>query len=168
MKFFPTSFRSTSFKAVLLGCVAAAPIAMSVGAHAGVNDPPQLLYVFPGVYDSGNTPFIGSAALVHCTNVGGTTEKLQIIVLQFTGGVVTNNSFTTPTAQTFTAETHAISTFAPDTNLATGAVDQGVLLILGTSINFHCTAMDVSASATTPTGISLQGLRYNPIPGTQF
>jgi len=44
MKFF-TSFRSTSFKAV--GCIAATPIAMSVGAHAGPNDPLQILYVFP-------------------------------------------------------------------------------------------------------------------------
>ena len=166
MKFLRTGFRS--FKAVLLGCVAA--IAMSVGAYAGVNDPLQTLYVFSGVYDNqvNSTAFTGVATVVHCTNVGGTTENVQFIVLNFPGNVAANKTFTATTARTVTAVTHLTSTYSPDVNLATGFVDQGVLLVLGTSINFHCTAMEVDASAAIPNGITLQGLRYNAIPGTQY
>jgi hypothetical protein len=170
MKFFHTSLRSTSLKAVLLGCVAAAAVAMPVGAHAGVNDPLQIIYVFPGAVDNGGANSSGVATSVHCTNIGPTTENLQYVALGFDGAPRVNGTLTVPSGNTRTGSTKATNLYSDDLLLNFNGpvvLQQGVFVILATSINFHCTAMIVDAAASAPNGINLQALRFNPIPGTQ-
>jgi hypothetical protein len=170
VKFFHTSFRSTSLKAILLGCVAAAPVAMSVGAHAGVNDPLQIIYVFPGARDDGLPNATGVATSVTCSNIGPTSENVQFVALNFLANPVANASITMLSGQTRTASTKDTALFSEDlflNSMGPVRLDQGVMVILATSINFHCTAMIVDAAAAVPNGINLQGLRFNPIPGTQ-
>jgi hypothetical protein len=40
------------------------------------------------------------------------------------------------------------------------------MAVLSTSINVFCTAQVLDASAAAPVGMSLHGIRFNPIPGT--
>jgi hypothetical protein len=170
MKFFHTSLRSTPLKAVLLGCVAAAPIAMPVGAHAAVTDPLQIIYVFPGARDNGGANATGVATSVHCSNVGPTTEKLQYVALDYNGVPVVNANLNIPSGQTRTGSTKFTNLYSEDIVFNTPVpvvLQQGVFVILATSVNFHCTAMIVDAAAAGPVGINLQALRFNPIPGTQ-
>jgi hypothetical protein len=166
MNFFHTSLRSTSLKAILLGCVAAAPIAMSVGAQAGVNDPLQIIYVFPGATDNGGTNLTGVATTVHCTNIGPTTENVQFVALDSNSTPRANLTLTFPSGQTHTVSTKDTLLFI-EVSLGPIVLNQGVFVILATSIHFHCTAMIVDAAAAVPNGINLQALRFNPIPGTQ-
>ena len=51
--------------------------------------------------------------------------------------------------------------------LGTGAINQGTAAIAATSINLICTAMTVDAASFSPVGISLRGIRFNPIPGSR-
>jgi len=43
----------------------------------------------------------------------------------------------------------------------------GTTAIAATSINIICTAATVDASAHTPIGVALRGIRFNPVPGSQ-
>jgi hypothetical protein len=166
MKFFHTSLRSTSLKAVLLGCVAAAPVAMSVGAHAGINDPLQVLYAFSGVSDNGGLGNAGVATSIHCTNVGGAAEKLQFVALDVFANPKANMSINLNSGETRTASTHFTALYSESVNLTTGTLNQGVVVVLGTSTAFTCTGQVLDASAAVPNGFNLHPMRFNPHPGT--
>jgi hypothetical protein len=48
-----------------------------------------------------------------------------------------------------------------------GVISGGTAAIAATSINVICTAMIVDASSLPFVGITLRGIRFNPIPGAQ-
>jgi len=154
--------RTSLFKAVLLSFLAATPMT----AYAGVNDPLQPLYLYSGARDNGGGAGTGVATSVHCTNFSGATEKIQYVVLNFDSSTKANLTLNIGQAQTRTASTHDTVLYAEDLILNSGVVNQGVLGISATNINITCTAHTLDASAAIPNGIQLQGLRFNPIPGT--
>jgi hypothetical protein len=84
----------------------------------------------------------------------------------FNGALPTNDSFNIGHLVTLTVSTHATTLFGGST-IGTGFVAQGTTAIAATSISVICTAMIVDAASFTPVGISLRGIRFNPIPGTQ-
>lgn len=146
----------------------APPTGPAVGALQG-SGPLQLLYIFPGVSDDGGAPNAGVATAVHCTHFSGAGETVQIAVINFNGGVVANVQTGTPLANvhTMTATTHLTALYAEDLLLATGLVNQGVLMLWATTVNMVCTAQVVDAAAAIPNGIDLHGIRFNSWPGTQ-
>jgi hypothetical protein len=69
---------------------------------------------------------------------------------------------------TRTFSTHIVGSYATDFNLATGAVSQGTTAIAATSINIICTAATIDAAINKPTaGLTLRGIRFAPVPGSQ-
>jgi len=166
VKLIRTTFRSSSFKAALLGFIAATTGAVTVPAYAGVNDPLQPVYVFPGARDNGGGAGTGVATSVHCTNFSGATEKLLYVVLNFDSSTKANLNLNIGQAQTRTASTHDTVLYAEDLILNTGVVNQGVVGVSATNLNIVCTAQVLDASAATPNGINLHGIRFNPITGT--
>jgi hypothetical protein len=153
-------------KALLLGLIIAATTTLTAETQAGVNDPLQVIYLFSGVKDNGGGAGVGVATSVHCTNFSGATENLQFVVRDNSATVKADVTVTIGQAQTRTASTHGTSLYAEQL-LQTGSVGQGALGILSTSVNIACTAQILDASTAVPNGISLHGIRFNPIPGTQ-
>jgi hypothetical protein len=165
-KLFGSSRRCSSFKAGLLGFIAGASATVTVPAYAGVNDPLQAVYLFPGARDNGGGAGTGVATSVHCTNFSGATEKLLYVVLNFDSSTKANLNLNIGQSQTRTASTHDTVLYAEDLILNTGVVNQGVVGVSSTNINIVCTAQVLDAAAATPNGFELHGIRMNPLPGT--
>ena len=166
MKLFCANFWSSSFKAALLTVIAATAAAPTAPAHAGVNDPLQFLYIFPGARDTGSDVETGAATSIHCYNFSGATQKIQYVVSNNDGAIKANKTFDLETGRTATAATNLTVLFAEDLILETGTLSQGTVIVLTTSTAFVCTAQVVDASAFVPNGFKLHGLRVNPLPGT--
>ena len=159
--------------------IAAAALAFVQPApvQAAVGDPEIILYRFSGVTDDGLGDFNGVATALHCTNFSGVPERLRIVIRHRDSRLLQNVPFTVPHLATLTAATKAVVVFDISpflfTNLATGAVPGGTAAIAATSASITCTAMIVNAGAlggicpTCLIGVSLQGIRFNPIPGAQ-
>jgi hypothetical protein len=134
---------------------------------SSTTDPVILIYRVTGVRDDGAAARAGTATALHCTNLSEVAETLQILVRDFTGSLVSNVSRTLNSAQTFTAVTHIAAVFAEDITMSPGSIiDQGYAAIGSTTTSIVCSAMLVNAAATSPVGISLHMVRYNPSPGT--
>jgi hypothetical protein len=162
MKLFRTTFRSSSLKALaLLGFIAAAPVAVAQ------NQPlPYCLYLFPGLFDNGGGGQVGVASAFHCSNVrGDAPQTVQVVVYNYNGTIVANMSALIDAASTFTVTTKDTALYSEDLILNTGAVYQGLGVILGSSPFIVCTAQVLDASKAIPTGIDLHGIRFNPVPG---
>jgi hypothetical protein len=124
-----------------------------------------VLYVWSGAVDSGGAPNTGTASAIHCSTFSNVPENIQIIVKNSVGLVVANVTNTLQPASTVTWSTHFTVAYT-DIVLGTGTVAQGSMAVLATSINVFCTAQVLDASAAVPIGMSLHGIRFNPIPGT--
>ena len=148
----------------LFGLIAA--VSVGLPAQAGVNDPLQLLYIYPSVRDNGGAAGTGVATSFHCTNVSGQTEKIQFIVFNFDSSTKANLPLNIGQLQQRTASTHDTVLYAEDLILNTGVVNQGTALLLATHTFIFCTAHILDASAAAPQGIDLHGVRFNPIGGT--
>jgi hypothetical protein len=161
MKLSRTTFHSSSLKALaLLGFIAAAPVAVAQ------NQLPYYLYLFPGVFDNGGGGQLGVASAFHCSNFSGTPQTVQVVVYNYNGTIVTNMSALIGAASTFTFATKDTALYSEDLILNTGAVYQGLGVILGSSPGIVCTAQVLDASKAIPTGIDLHGIRFNPFPGS--
>src|SRR5262245_7251000 len=148
--------------------VAVAGIAFVQPAQAqGVGSTEIILYRFPGVRDNGGAPNMGVATSFHCTNFSGATEIIRIVIRQFSGALVVNTAFDIAHLETVTASTHQNNLYSVSAVLGTGAINQGTAAIAATSTNISCTAMTADAASFSPVGISLRGIRFNPIPGSQ-
>jgi len=137
-------------------------------AFGATGDPEIILYRFPGVTDNGGAAITGVATSFICTNFSGVAENFRIVVRDGNGGVVANRLVSNiPHLVTVTFSTHDTNLLL-DSNLLTGAVAQGTAAIAVTSTSVVCTAMIIdAASSSSPQGIALHGIRFNPVPGTQ-
>jgi hypothetical protein len=148
---------------VLVGITTAAV----VPAHAGINDPLVLLYLFPGARDNGGADFTGVASAVHCMNFSGATEKIQWVTKNFNAVTTAGKTFIINNEETRTAVTHRILGIAEDVDLVSGVLDQGVIGVAATSTSMVCSAQVLAASVANPTGHDLHAIRYQGFPGSQ-
>jgi hypothetical protein len=142
--------------------------AVSAPAPAAVGDAEIILYRISGVRDDGSNPDAGVATAFHCTNFSGVTETIRIVIRDFDATLLGNTAFNINHLETKTAVTHPTVAYIEDeTLLPVGiAVEQGSAAIAATSRNITCTAMTVDAASASPVGVSLQGIRFSPAPGT--
>ena len=123
------------------------------------------IYVAAGVYDDGGDENLGFASTVSCSNVSGVTTSIRVLVLNNVGAVeasVTNFSVQHGTSIRFS--THD-TTLPLETNLATGAVPNGVFNVEALQSAVFCTFDRVSA-VDPVSGVPLHAIRVNPHPGT--
>jgi hypothetical protein len=159
-----------SFWSLIKTGIVLAPIALAAIPHApafAVSGPYQVLYIFPGVRDTGTAAGTGVATTVVCFSFSPSTESIQYVVRNFGGTIAVNTTYPINSFQTVTASTHDAILYDEDLYLSTGTIDQGVLGISATSTNVVCTAQVIDASASVPNGIDLHGTRFNPISGSQ-
>ena len=163
-----TSSRCTFKTLVLLGFCAVAT-AVTVPAQADQNDPLVTLYVFPGVFDDASPSFQGVATVVSCTNFSSKTERIQFVLFNRDGSIVSNQTALIENLQTVTAGTHPTNLYLINLLIDPTAVPvrQGFIGIQATSPAMVCTAQVVDAAALVPSGIHLHGVRYNAVPGSQ-
>jgi len=147
--------------------IAAAALACTEPVQAGINDPEVIIYRFPGVADSGDMPNVGVATVFHCTNFSGVTENVRFATRNFDGALATNVAFPVAHLATLSAPTHNTNAYGREFSMGTLAVQQGTTAIAATSINIICTAVTIDASTTVPIGVTLRGIRFNPVPGSQ-
>jgi len=131
-------------------------------------DPLIQVYRFSGVRDDGGANLAGTATSFHCTNFSGVTESFRVQVRNFGGTIVGDNTTTIGHNATVTTSTHGTNAYFEDVALNTGLVNQGSARIWASSPSIVCTASTVDAAAAAPAGIALQGIRFNPIPGTEY
>jgi hypothetical protein len=130
--------RSLIKAAVLLG-----PISLAANPPApalAVSGPYQVVYVFPGVRDTGGTSATGVATAVTCFSFSPIVESIQFIVRNSAGSVVVNTTYPINPFQTITVATHDTVLYNEDLFLASGIIEQGVLGLSVTSTNIVCTA----------------------------
>ena len=148
----------------LLGPIAlSAPLTASALADSG---PFQVLYIFPGLTDTGDDTPSGVATAVHCFSFSPSEESIQYVVRNSEGALAVTFSTDINQFQTLTVTTHSTNIYRASVAI-THAINQGVLGISATSTNIVCTAQVIDASATVPNGIDLHGARFNPISGSQ-
>jgi hypothetical protein len=161
--------------AILIACIASAHAqqrstssgrASAIVPNA-VGGPLKLLYVFPGVRDNGGAAGTGVATSIHCTSMTTTTETLNYEIRNFDSSTKANLNLNIGSAQTRTASTHDTVLYAEDLILNTGVVNQGLVIVKGTSNLIVCTAHVLDAAAAVPQGIDLHGIRFNAVTGTQ-
>ena len=150
----------------LLGPIALAATP-AAPALAATTDPFQVLYLFPGVRDTGNGVQAGVATVVHCFSFSSTPETVQYIVRNFQGTIAVNVTHTLNPFETRTAATHDTVLYDEDVFLNTLLIDQGTLGIAATNPNIVCNAQVIDASVLVPNGIDLHAIRFTPIPGSQ-
>ena len=131
-------------------------------------DPLVQVYRFSGVRDDGGAANAGTATTFHCTNFSGATESFRVQVRQYNGTVVGDNTRNLAHNETVTTSTHGTVAYFEDVALNTGLVFQGSARIWATSPSIVCTASTIDAAAAAPHGVDLHGIRFNPIPGTEF
>jgi len=146
--------------------IAAAALAFVQPAQAAQFDPEVIIYRFSGVRETGGAPATGVATAFHCTNFSGVTETLRIVIRSASGALLTNTPIGITHLETRTITTKPTDLFAA-TTVDTGIVAQGTAAIAATTTSFICTAMIVDAASFSPNGISLRGIRFNPVPGSQ-
>lgn len=161
-----TAFARSLIKtAVLLGPIALA--ASHVAPALADSGPQQVLYIFPGVRDTGGNTATGVATVVHCFSFSPVQETIQYTVRDFNTAIVGNVSLSIAQFATKTVVTHLVAVYSIDFDFDTGTVDQGAIGITASSTNIVCTAQVIDASATVPNGIDLHAIRFNPISGSQ-
>jgi len=131
-------------------------------------DPQVQVYRFSGIRDDGGAANAGIATLFHCTNFSGVIENFRVQVRSFSGTVLADVTNPIGHNVTITTSTHGTVAYFDDVVLNTGIVNQGSARIWATSTSIVCTAATVDAAAAGPSGIALNGIRFNPIPGTEF
>lgn len=148
--------------------VAVAILSATVPAQGATTDPLKVIYRVSGVRDSGSGAGVGVATSFHCSNFGSVAEIIRIVVRHADGGIAASRTFQINSGSTFTASTHATNLFSDNAFLAMGeAITQGLVTIQSTSLQVHCSAMIVDATASVPQGIALHMVRVNPVLNTQ-
>jgi hypothetical protein len=145
-------------------------LVLPAAADAAQNDPEVIIYRFAGVRDDGSGTNIGVATAFHCTNFSGVLEVIRLVTRSNAGTLMANVAQGVFHLQSVTAVTHANLAYAHsslDFNMATGALQPGTTAMAATSTNIIWTAMTIDAANPKPDGVSLRGIRFNPIPGSQ-
>jgi len=145
-----------------------APQGADATPPAAVGGPLGLIYVVPGVTDSGSADNAGVATTFHCTNTNTVSEQIQIVVRNFDGSVAGNDVSTVASARTLTKSTHGTALTEDLPFLTPGtAINQGVAFIFATSPFVFCSAMVLDASVAGSQGVSLHMVRFGSLSGTQ-
>jgi len=147
--------------------IAAAALAFVPPAQAAQADPEVIIYRFAGVRDDGGTSFVGVATVFHCTNFSGATENIRFVTRHFTSELKSNVALSIDHLKSRTVSTHLNNAYASDENLMTSTVAGGTTAIAATSVNVICTALTIDAANPKPDGVTLRGIRFNPVPGSQ-
>ena len=147
--------------------IAAAALTFVQPGQAATTDPEVIIYRFPGVADGGGADNVGVATVFHCTNFSGVMENIRFVTRKTSGDLATNVAFSIAHLATRTVPTHPTLAYSDSANNLNTGVVEGTTAIAATSINVICTAMTIDASAATPIGVALRGIRFNPVPGTQ-
>jgi hypothetical protein len=140
---------------------AALAIGMAAPAVAGVNDPEILIYRFPGVRDSGN-----AGTVFFCTNFSGVDETIRFVTRTNFGTLASNVPKSISHLGTVTVSTHLVAGYLSE-SLATQGIQQGTTAIAATSVNVVCTAVTIDPVDQKLVGLSLRGIRFSPVPGSQ-
>ena len=169
MKIFVCSI--TALAAVMIGSASAQTKiegAAPTLAPSATTDPLVQVYRFSGVRDDGSGANVGTASVFHCTNFSGVTENFRVQVREFDGSIAGDNTRAIGHNETITTSTHGTNAYFDDVVLNTGSIIQGSARIWATSVSIVCTASTIDAAAGSPVGVDLHGIRFNPIPGTEF
>ena len=143
--------------------IAVAALAFATPAHAGINDPPIIIYRASGVVDDQNA----WATIVSCTNFSGVTEKLTVVVRAADSTIKANVNVNVAHFNTAVLATRDTAIFTTEANMATGPINAGVVSIAATSVHFTCTVIGLQFHTVAPLSFPLHLLRLTPIPGTQ-
>ena len=151
--------------------VLALTIGMAMPASAGVGDPESIIYRFPGVLDNaavlgGGSPVTIVATVFHCTNFSGVTETLRFVTRRNDTTLTSNRTVNIAHLATVTVGTSPNDAYTLQLDLLTGHL-QGTTAIAATSTNIICTAEKIDVANSRPVGISLRGIRFSPVPGSQ-
>ena len=142
------------------------PRAVPVAPQA-VTSPLKPIYRVPGVRDNGAADNAGLATIFSCSSFSAVDENIRFVVRQFEGSIVKDATFLIGARDNVTASTHSTISFADDVNLQTGELFQGTASISATSVNIHCSAILLDASAAIPNfAVALPTVRLNQAPGT--
>lgn len=160
-----TFARSLITTGALLGSIALTAIP-AAPALAGIDDPFQVLYIFPGARDNGGAAGAGVATVIHCFSFSSTSEILQYTVRDFNGTLKANLTQGIASLGTETATTHDNVVYFTNLALNTGVIGQGTIGVSATSTNIVCTGQVMDASASVPNGVDLHAVRFNPISGS--
>jgi hypothetical protein len=148
--------------------IAAAVLAFVQPAQAATSDPEVIIYRFPGFRGSG---VLGGsdATLFHCTNFSGMPENIRFVTRERNATLVSNVVVTIAHLETKTVGTKFALSYSVDVFLPLASIgdNQGSTAIAATSTNIGCTAMAMDANVPAPNGVSLRGIRFNPVPGSQ-
>jgi len=145
---------------------AALVVGMAAPASAATSDPEVIIYRFPGVADDGGISFVGTATAFHCTNFSGVQENIRFVTRSASNVLANNTVLPIVHLSTISVTTHLVHAYA-GSSLATGLIAQGTTAIAATSTDIICTAMTIDAAASVPAGVTLRGIRFNPVPGSQ-
>jgi hypothetical protein len=150
--------------------LAAVALAAALAQPAAAVTFPSLttIYVGSGVFDDGGADNAGVATSIHCSNVSGVLVEVRVLILDQTGAVAGSLTQTLAHGATVTFSTHPTAIFADGTtDLATGAVAQGVVNVEATNSAVFCTAAVIDAQNFPPVfTMPLHLVRVNPHPGT--
>lgn len=132
------------------------------------NDPLFPIYRTSGVADNGGSANTGWATAIHCTNLSSAAESVHVILRSNTGLALANQTYFIGTTTTITIVTHIGTVFPQDHVLVSAGtvIDQGNFTITATSTNIYCTVMVFDAGASSPIGIPLHMVRFNPMAGS--
>ena len=119
------------------------------------------IYVGTGVNDDSTT-----ATSFHCSNVSGVSTDVRFLVLSASGVAEGLATVTIAHGATHTASTRSTAAYVENTDLTTGAIQQGVVNIESRQSGVFCSAMTIDVAATSPLGVTLPLVRVNPHPGT--
>jgi hypothetical protein len=141
----------------------------TVPAIKAADDPLQVIYRVSGVLDNGGGGGVGTATVFFCTNFSGVEERVRISLRRReSGGAPVNNTGNYDPGETRTFATHSGVFYNLDQQLANGVIfQQGSAVIYATSVNVHCSAAQVDASAAAPVSIALHMVRLNPVNNSQ-
>jgi len=127
----------------------------------------RTIYAGTGVRDGGDLIEAGAATVFQCTNVSGVSERVRFAVLSVAGNFIEGETtVTVPHGRTWTASTHFTVAYNEQSNLNTGIVNEGLVIIEATNSAIFCSAKTVNAGAPVPDGVILDLVRLNQHPGT--
>jgi opacity protein-like surface antigen len=153
--------------AALIGQASAQDKIVSGPSMALTTDPLVQIYRFTGVRDNGGAAGLGVATTFHCSNFSGADENIRIQIRQYNGAVLTDHTYSISHNRTRTISTHDTNAYAEDFVELTGLTQEGLARIWATSTSVICNAKTVAADAPFPLGVTLTGVRFNPIPNTE-
>jgi len=129
-----------AIKLAILTCLTTVGAALQ--AHAAMS----VIYVVPGVVDSGGGNNTGVATVFHCSNPTSNSKDVNVSVYDSAGTLAGSATVAVGGKGTATFATKLTTVFREDANLATGTVRQGRAHISAQSDKVFCSVVVVDAA----------------------